>query len=265
MAILGSLLCPLSVLLATPGPTPVPAQSGRIEQITEQIANPQPPTPVWLVVLTGILALLFASSVFVVDWLIAATHEGAHAMAASTMGELKGVTLATRRSGKPHLTTVAYSDTSAALFGLFVGYLGPSLFGLAGAFLLSRDHVVATLWLAIVLLAALLWSIRNLFGGIVALLLGGFLLVVACSEAPAVQTVVAYLLVWSLLWRGIHYVLGAGSKAARERDRKNKKAKKTVSEHQALRDKTAVPRFLWVFFHLVLGVAALYLGAKLML
>jgi hypothetical protein len=45
----------------------------------------------------------------------------------------------------------------------FVGYLGPSGFGLCAAKLIETGHVVAVLWLAIMLLVLLLFLIRKSF------------------------------------------------------------------------------------------------------
>ena len=265
MASFGTLLVPLSMLV-TPGPTPAPAHTGRIEQITDQIASRQSVTPVWVVVVTGLMAFVVGGGFVVVDWMTTATHEGAHVVAGSAMGQLQGVIIPPKHSKEMPHTKAVLDGPFRWFLGMFVGYLGPSLFGLLGAFLLSRDHVEATLWSAIALLVGLLGITKNPFGVFVVLLLAGGLLAVAWSDAPGLHTVVAYLLVWSLLWAGIQDVLKQGSAAARKADAAARKAKaKQVSDHMALRNKTLVPRFIWVLVHLVLGIGAFYLGARLML
>jgi hypothetical protein len=46
----------------------------------------------------------------------------------------------------------------------FVGYLGPSAFGLCAAKLIETRHVVTALWVAIILLVLLLFLVRKSFG-----------------------------------------------------------------------------------------------------
>ena len=49
----------------------------------------------------------------------------------------------------------------------FVGYIGPSAAGLIAAGLISTGRMYAVLWLGLVLLAVMLVTIRNFFGGLV--------------------------------------------------------------------------------------------------
>ena len=251
-------LLSLSVPLLTPSPTPAAGRTapGRIEQITEQIAARQTPTPNWLVILTGLIAVLFVGT-SVIRRLATSSHEGAHATAAGLLGEVTGITLP--RKG------TAFTDVKAAglarFVTFFVGYLGPPMFGLLGAWLLSRDHPVAVLWLAIVLFAVLLWLVRNPFGAFFAAAIGGALLLVAWNTTTAVQTLVAYFLVWSLLLRAARHVTPHLKAAARTMDPKAKEK----SDYRALREMTYVPQILWVLLHLVLCWAAAAFGAWLML
>jgi hypothetical protein len=249
---------PLSAPLLTPSPAPVvsPTAPGRIEQITEQIAARQTPTPNWLVILTGLIALLFVGTT-VIRRLATSSHEGAHATAAGLMGGVTGITLPLRGAA---FTAVEVAGL-ASFVTLFVGYLGPPMFGLLGAWLLSRDHPVAVLWLAIVLFAVLLWLIKNPFGAFFAAATGGALLLVAWNTTPAVQTLVAYFLVWSLLFRAARHVTPHLKAAARTMDPKAKEK----SDYRVLREMTFVPQILWVLLHLVLCWAAAAFGGWLML
>jgi len=251
---------PLSVLLV-PSPSPLPgpdptATPGRIEEITEQIASRQPSAPGWLVLLAGLTALLLVGTA-VVARLGHTGHEGAHAVAASLTGELVGVRIP--RTGNP-ATSVRVAGLSDFV-STFVGYLGPSLFGLLGAWLLSRDHPVAVLWLAIALFVALLWVMQNVYGGVLVVLLGGPLLLIAWNGTAGAQTFVAYLLVWSLLLVGCRQVRPFLKPALRRIDRKSE----SKSDYLVLRDLTYVPQILWVLLHLGLCWAALAFGGWLML
>ncbi len=50
------------------------------------------------------------------------------------------------------------------LLTCFVGYLGPSAFGLCAAKLIETGRVVAVLWVATILLVLLLFVVRKSFG-----------------------------------------------------------------------------------------------------
>ncbi|SHN27964.1 M50 family metallopeptidase [Cryptosporangium aurantiacum] len=252
-------LLPLSVLLApTPVPTPSPnsTTSGRIGEITEQIAARQPSAPVWLVLLTGFTALLFVGTAAMAR-LGHSGHEGSHAFFAGLLGEVKGVTIPRRGNPATKVVVKGFSDFVTT----FAGYAGPPLLGLLGAWLLSRDHPVAVLWLAIVLFVGLLWLMQNFYGVMIVLLLGGPLLFVAWTTPVAVQTLVAYLLVWSLLLIGAPQVRPLLSRSARKIDPKAK----SKSDHLILREMTYVPQIIWALLHLVLCWAALVFGGWLLL
>ncbi|GAA0254805.1 M50 family metallopeptidase [Cryptosporangium japonicum] len=243
----------LSVVAVTPSPGP--SAPGRIEQITEQIATRQP-TPTWLALLTGLVALLFAGTALAAR-LGASSHEGMHAFTGGLVGKVDGVRIP--RKG-PSGTTVQAKGPSK-FTATFVGYLGPSFFGLLGAWLLSRDHPVAVLWLAIVSFGVLFWLMQNFYGGLLAVAFGGALLLIAWNANVLAQTAVAYFLVWSLLLFGSRDVAPSLAAAARKIDPKAK----TKSEYLQLREMTYVPQIVWVLVHLVLCWVALAFGAWLLL
>ncbi|EXG80246.1 M50 family metallopeptidase [Cryptosporangium arvum] len=234
----------------------VPPSSGRIEQITEQIAERQSPTPGWLVVFTGLLALMFVGT-GVIRRLATSSHEGAHAMAASLTGRVGGVTLPRKGDAATEVVVAGLADFVTT----FVGYLGPPLFGLLGAWLLSRHHPVAVLWLAIVLLVVLFWLVKNPFGLFFIGAVDGVLLLVAWNTTTGAQTVVAYFLVWSLLLRGMRHISPFLKAEHRKIDRKAK----GKSDYLVLRDLTYVPQIVFVVVHLGLCWAALAFGAWLLL
>jgi hypothetical protein len=135
------------------------------------------------------------------------------------------------------------------IFTAFVGYLGPSFFGLAAAALISLGYPEAVLWITLLLLTVMLFRVRNFFG-VISVLVNGVLLVVILSYGSVkLQVVAAYVLSWFLLLSGVGVVLTHGSNAG---DAAN------------LRRITHLPRFLWSLLWLVITVAALAVGARLL-
>ena len=126
----------------------------------DQIGQTQAPLPTAIVVLLGlvVLAVIMLPSWLVLQHVETIAHEGAHALVSWGMGgKVKSVTMARDGSG---LTKTEFTKGSG-LLAVFVGYIGPSAFGLAAAKLISIGHIVAVLWLALLLLAALLITIRS--------------------------------------------------------------------------------------------------------
>lgn len=84
-------------------------------------------------------------------------------IAASTMGFVVwGVTL--DRDGGGLTGYLAGGDGPRVLLVTFVGYLGPSGFGLGAAKLVETGHAVGVLWIAAFFLVLLLFIIRKSFG-----------------------------------------------------------------------------------------------------
>jgi hypothetical protein len=257
-----------SVLAASPDPGRAPSspQADRIAQITDQIANRQAAAPIWLVVLTGLFALLITGSFVMARWLVVASHAGGHAMAASTFGELTSLSMQRSPNAVAALKYKHQGDALSGFLTTFIGCFGPSVFGLLGAFMLSRDHIVAVLWTAILLLVLLFWVNSGLFGAFMLLMLGGGILAVAWVNASALHTVVAYLLVWSLLWGGVQdllVVMGPAGRAAEAAAAKSKKGPVTCQGE--LRKHTYVPRGVWGFLQLIPCALAFCYGARLLL
>ena len=140
-------------------------------------------------------------------------HEGAHAAAGwGTGGRVTGVTLKSDATGVT--TTLGLSGLGGIITG-FVGYLGPSVCGLAAAGLIASLHIEAVLWLAVIFLIIMLFLVRNFFsGGISVVLNGGLLFLVLRYGSAGLQTVTAYALSWFMLLSGVRWVLMHGSNAA---------------------------------------------------
>ncbi len=131
-----------------------------------------------------------------------------------------------------------------------VGYLGPSLFGLGAAKLIETGHIVAVLWLTLLLLVLLLFVLREAFSFVSVLATGVVLFLVARFGSVGADTVVAYLVTWFLLLSGVRVVLednlGAG-------DAGN------------LASMTHIWRGFWVLLWLAGSIAAVAIGGALLI
>ena len=125
--------------------------------------------------------------------------------AGSLAGKIKSVTLQPDGSG---LTKASITPaTRVTSFSSLAGYIGPSVFGLAAAKLISIGHIVAVLWLTLLLLVALLITVRNFFALCVVLVTGLLLYLCARQASVGAQTVLAYVITWFLLLSGLRVVL----------------------------------------------------------
>jgi len=218
--------------------------------MVDQIGQTQAPLPTSIVVLLGlaVFAVIVLPTWLVVRHLTTMAHEGGHALIGWAVGGK--VTSVTMQSNSSGLTKVKSIGNAGSFLMLFMGYAGPSVFGLAAAKLISIGHIVAVLWLTLLLLAALLITVRNFFA-LGAVLVTGFLLYQFARHAGvAAQTVLAYAITWFLLLSGLRDVLKYDGQEGDAR---------TVAET------THLPSWLWVgVWQLGAGVA-LVVGARLLL
>src|SRR4051812_14464827 len=169
----------------------------------------QPDPPGLLVLITAVIALVVV--VFRPLWRIARNavtiaHEGGHALVALLTGrKLRGIRLHSDTSG---LTLSAGRPSGPGMIlTLLAGYVAPSLIGLAGAWLLAGNRITLLLWVAVVLLLAMLVMIRNVFGVLSLLVTGGVVLAVSWYASPQVQAAFAWTSVWFLLFGGVRPVV----------------------------------------------------------
>jgi hypothetical protein len=186
--------------LGTPAPSPgVPA-----------------PLPGGTAALIGLAALVVVMVPFL--WPLARhvnvmAHEGAHALAAILLGFALETVILRRETGE-----TVYRAAGGALLRLvtvgFVGYLGPSLFGLGAAKLIETGRVVTVLWLLILLLVLLFFFIgRSL--GMISVPVAVLLLVLVTRNAHAwMEELVAYGITWLLLLDGVRVAVAHGAKAS---------------------------------------------------
>ena len=143
----------------------------------------------------------------------AMAHEGAHALVGSVMGfGIKGVTLSGETRGETEYLRAPDTGPRRTLTR-FVGYLGPSGFGLCAAKLIESGYVVAVLWIAIVLLGVLLLLIRKSFAIISVPAVIVLLALVIRHAHDGLEEVIVYGMTWLLLISGVRVAVADGAGA----------------------------------------------------
>jgi hypothetical protein len=140
-------------------------------------------------------------------------HEGAHAVVGSIMGfGIKGVKLDIESRGETAYLNAPETGPRRTLTR-FVGYLGPSGFGLCAAKLIETGHVVTVLWLAIMLLVLLLFLIRKSFAIISVPAVIALLAYVMRHAHDGLEEVIVYGMTWLLLISGVRVAVADGAGA----------------------------------------------------
>lgn len=188
--------------------------------------------------------------------LVTVAHEGAHGVVALLVGRrLGGIRLHSDTSG---VTVSAGRRTGPGMvLTAAAGYVGPALAGLAGAAVLSAGHAVGFLWGLLLLLAALLLQIRNLFGLLVVVVCGAALLSASWWLPVVAQSALAYVVAWFLLLAAPRPVLELAAARRRGRER--------GSDADQLARLTRLPAGLWVLLFLAATLGALLVGARWLL
>jgi hypothetical protein len=134
-----------------------------------------------------------------------------------------------------------------SIVAAFVGYIGPSSFGLGAAKLIQLGYAVIVLWGPLFLLGLLLIMLRWSFGLFTVILTGGLVyLVIRWTPAPA-QIVAAYAIAWLLLLSGVRGIL------VRRRG---------SDDAQRLSRLTLIPRVIWFLVWLAAALAAVAVGGS---
>ena len=233
-----------------------------LARLWDRVSGSQPLPPAWLIGLTGLVAIavvLDTRSWRLAGKVITIAHEGGHALVSVLSGRrLDGIRLHADNSG------VTYSRGRRHGPGLVLtaaaGYVMPSLLGAGAAWLLAARHLTAMLWLALVLLAATFLAVRNLFGAVAVLVTAGAVFAVSYYATAVVQAGFAYLAVWFLLFGGVRPVLelARGTSGRRQRWTRG-------SDADQLARLTGAPVGLWVTLFVLVSLAALVIGATLLL
>ncbi|MEE1826950.1 M50 family metallopeptidase [Streptomyces sp. BE20] len=230
-----------------------------IDELWTAVTGTQPAPPGWLALATGAVALLAVLTRplwRITRNAVTIAHEGGHGLAALvTRRRLAGIRLHSDTSG----LTLSYGRPTGPgmVLTAAAGYLTPALLGLGCAALLAADRITLLLWLAIVLLLALLVRIRNAFGFLSVLLTGAAFFLVSWFGTPEVQAGFAYLGSWFLLFGAVRPVL--------ELQHQRRRGQAGDSDADQLARLTGVPGLAWTALFLVTALAALALGASWLL
>jgi hypothetical protein len=174
----------------------------------------------WLVVATGLAALLAVAVDALWRWsrnVVTIVHEGGHAVAALLTGRV----------------------------------------GLLGVALLAADQVTVLLWAAVAVMAGMLLMVRNLYGALVLVVVGGAFVAISLYASPDVQAAFGYGMTWFLLLGGVRPVV--------ELWRQRRDPAGRGSDAAQLAGLTHVPTTLWTAFFGVVALGALAGGAYLLL
>jgi hypothetical protein len=235
-----------------------------LARLWDRVSGSQPLPPAWVIGLTALVALAVVLNTPV--WRLAGkvitiAHEGGHALVSVLSGRrLDGIRLHSDSSG------VTYSRGRRTGPGLVLtaaaGYVMPSLLGAGAAWLLAERHLTAMLWLALVLLAATFLAVRNLFGAAAVLVTAAGVFAVSYYATAIVQAGFAYLAVWFLLFGGLRPVLELARGSLGSSGRRQRWAR--GSDADQLARLTGAPAGLWVTLFIVVALAALLVGARLL-
>jgi Peptidase M50B-like len=224
--------------------TPASSLSTVFSRIGETQAHLPPATSV----LIGLAAL--AAAFVQLIWVFVAhantiAHEGAHAVTGSAIGrKVQYVQLNGNATGE---TGVSRGGTAGSAVFFFVGYVGPSAFGLGAAKLIEVGHIVAVLWLSLILLAALLFVLRKVFSYVPVLAAGALIYLIARYASVGANVVAAYAVAWFLLVSGVRVVLEDNLDAV---------------DAGKLAGLTYIPKLFWFLLWLAGSVAAVALGGS---
>lgn len=164
-------------------------------------------------------------------------HEGGHVVTALLTGRrLAGVRLHANASG----VTVSRGRSSGPgmIVMLLAGYVAPCLLGLSAAALVAADQHQLILVASVALLAALLVTVRNVFGVVLIVLTGAALVVAGFTAPVTVQRASAAILAWFLLFGGLRSI------GDLRRSRRRTRARE--SDADQLAQLTGVPAIVWI-------------------
>jgi hypothetical protein len=210
--------------------------------------------PDWLLFGTAALALAIVLSSgpwHVARHVVTLVHEGGHAAVAVLSGRrLQGVRLHSDTSG---LTLSAGRPTGPGMMATAAaGYPAPTIIGLTVTAGVASGHLALTLWGCLALVAALLVTIRNVFGLVSVALTGLALVAVPLWTPPVFQMAFGYFLAWFLLLAAPRPVIELQVKRHRQR---------ITSDADQLAQLTGLPGIAWVGFFLLVTLGGVAIGA----
>ena len=229
----------------------------------DRVTGLQAAPPGWVIAVSAAVALVVVVSPRL--WrltriAITIAHESGHALVSVLTGrKLEGIRLHADTSGE----TVSRGRRKGPgiVLTALAGYLTPPLLGAGAAGLLAAHRVTLLLAILLVLLGVTLLAIRNWYGVLSVLVTAGAVLAVTWLAGPAVRAAFAYVVAWFLLFGGARPVV----ELARSRGRARRRGRPPMSDADHLAALTGAPGALWVALFAVVAVAALVLGARLLI
>jgi hypothetical protein len=191
---------------------------------------------------------------FVTKFVLVIAHEGGHAL-------LTVLFFRSVRSIRFERDGGGVTDPGPLpwLFDIFVtmaGYLGPSMFGMAGAWMLIHGHTEAVLWASLAFLGIMLFAVRGFFGWLLVPSLIVLIWMIATKADGPVQTLYTNMWVWFLLigavQRMILFVLTRNYTA-------------TGNDTAVMQRLTIIPSEIWSLLFLAGTIAALVYGGGMLL
>ena len=236
-----------------------PTAATSLATLWDEVFGSQPDPDLWVVgaTLAAALAVIVPHGLWRLSRnAITIAHEGGHGLVALLTGRsLSGIRLHSDTSG---LTVSRGKPTGLGMIlTAAAGYTAPPLLGLGGAALLAAGHITALLWLATLLLVAMLVMIRNAYGALTVLLTGGTFVAVSWLTGPQVQAAFAYAVVWFLLLGGV--------RPAFELQAKRSRGSAGDSDADQLSRLTHVPAGMWLFLFHAVSLCSLIGGGRWLL
>jgi len=229
----------------------------------DRLTGVQSAPPGWAVAASAAVALLIVASPRawrLARMAITIAHEGGHALASLLSGRrLEGIRLHADTSGET-LTRGRRNGVGIVVTAL-AGYLTPPLLGAGASGLLAAHRVTLLLALLLVLLGVTLLAVRNWYGVLAVLMTAGAVLAVTWLAGALTRAAFAYGVTWFLLFGGMRPVI----ELARSRARVRRRGRPSPSDADHLAALTGAPGGMWVAFFALVAVAALALGARLLI
>ncbi|WP_306370644.1 M50 family metallopeptidase [Nocardiopsis sp. CC223A] len=227
--------------------------------VWQEVLTTQSEPEQWIIIGAAVLAL--AAVLFNPVWRVARNvvtiaHEGGHALVALLSGrQLTAIRLHSDTSG----VTVSRGKPTGIgmILTVFAGYVSSSVIGLLGIVVLMTDHITALLWLSLVVLAAMLLMIRNLYGVLSVVGTGAVVFGISWFTPSEVQAAFAYLFIWFLLFAGVRPVFELQGQRIRQPS--------PHSDADQLARLTGLPGTLWVVVFGLVNLAVTGLGVWMLL
>jgi hypothetical protein len=174
-------------------------------------------------------------------------HEGTHWVVGSLSRTVHWVELKPTAEGA---TLVLPNSGTGFIVAAFAGYLGPSAVGLGAARFIQFGHIIAVLWVLMLLLGLLLIKLKPSFGYLTVPVAGIVIFVLLKHMPRTAEILAAYAITWFLLLSGVRIVVQRGIQAG---------------DAGLLKDQTSIPRLVWFALWLAGTLAAVVIGARWML